>query len=182
MELTELRFKSENMLTFPDNAPKAQVFDLVRAEMDRLGLDIVKHDSERPWGGFFVLDEAQAPKFIETYFPHLSIEDFSGFAKLSPKILMVAPDKRLSWQYHFRRAEIWRLVGGVAGVVISDTDEETGLRTLAPGEIIELRQGERHRLVGLDGWGMIAEIWQHVNPDFPSDESDIVRLQDDFGR
>jgi mannose-6-phosphate isomerase len=29
---------------------------------------------------------------------------------------------------------------------------------------------------------MIAEIWQHTDPENPSDENDIVRLQDDFGR
>jgi hypothetical protein len=29
---------------------------------------------------------------------------------------------------------------------------------------------------------MIAEIWQHTNADQPSDEDDIVRVQDDFGR
>jgi hypothetical protein len=29
---------------------------------------------------------------------------------------------------------------------------------------------------------MVAEIWQHTDPNHPSDEDDIVRLQDDFGR
>jgi hypothetical protein len=45
-----------------------------------------------------------------------------------------------------------------------------------------LGQGERHRLVGLEDWGVIAEIWQHTDAAIPSDESDIVRVQDDFGR
>jgi mannose-6-phosphate isomerase len=45
-----------------------------------------------------------------------------------------------------------------------------------------LKQGERHRLVGLEDWGVIAEIWQHTDASNPSDESDIVRVQDDFGR
>ena len=39
-----------------------------------------------------------------------------------------------------------------------------------------------HRLVGLSNWGIIAEIWQHTDPEKPSDEEDIVRVQDDFGR
>ena len=43
-------------------------------------------------------------------------------------------------------------------------------------------KGERHRLIGLEGWGIVAEIWQHTDPENPSDEDDIVRLQDDFGR
>jgi mannose-6-phosphate isomerase len=37
-------------------------------------------------------------------------------------------------------------------------------------------------LVGLDQWGVVAEIWQHTDVTNLSDESDIVRLQDDFGR
>ena len=95
---------------------------------------------------------------------------------------MVAPEKRLSWQYHHRRAEIWKLIGGVAGVVTSDDDTERTTKHLSVGEIIQLKQGERHRLIGLDGWGIVAEIWQHTNAQQPSDEDDIVRVQDDFGR
>jgi hypothetical protein len=45
-----------------------------------------------------------------------------------------------------------------------------------------LAQGERHRLVGLDAQAIIAEIWQHTDASHPSDEDDIVRVQDDFGR
>lgn len=163
-------------------AERQKTFDRIEKEVEKLGFRIDKQDRTRPWGGFFVIDESQAPKFIETYFPHLSLADFAGFEKLSPKILLVAPHKRLSWQYHFRRAEIWKVVGGTAGVVISDTDEQTELQKLALGTIVNLRQGERHRLVGLDEWGIIAEIWQHTDPKNPSDEDDIVRVQDDFGR
>ena len=53
---------------------------------------------------------------------------------------------------------------------------------LKKGDKIKLQKGERHRLIGLDGWGVIAEIWQHTDAENPSDEEDIVRLQDDFGR
>jgi hypothetical protein len=56
------------------------------------------------------------------------------------------------------------------------------VQKLKIGEIIRLKQGQRHRLVGLNGWGMIAEIWQHTDASQPSDEDDIVRVQDDFGR
>jgi hypothetical protein len=47
---------------------------------------------------------------------------------------------------------------------------------------VEFQAGERHRLVGLDQLGIVAELWQHLDPAHPSDEEDIVRLQDDFGR
>ncbi len=161
---------------------KKEVFSSVQSFIEGKGFDITTQDFERPWGGFFVLDERQAAQFIAEFFPHLSLEDFEEGQKLSPKILVVAPDQRLSWQYHHRRAELWKLIGGVAGVVISDTDEQTELQTLAIGDLVNLKCGERHRLVGTDGYGVVAEIWQHTNPTNPSDEDDIVRVQDDFGR
>ena len=95
---------------------------------------------------------------------------------------MVAPHKRLSWQYHHRRAEIWKCIKGTVGVITSETDEEQQQHTLHMGDIIKLKQGERHRLIGLDDWGIVAEIWQHTNATHPSDEDDIVRVQDDFSR
>lgn len=139
-------------------------------------------DFSRPWGGFFVLDEDQAELFIETYFPTYKKEDLMLGNKLSPKILVVEPGKRLSWQYHHRRAEIWRVVEGEVGVVMSENDEETEVKVFEPGDIIVLATGQRHRLVGLNDWGVIAEIWQHTDTASPSNEDDIVRLQDDFGR
>jgi mannose-6-phosphate isomerase-like protein (cupin superfamily) len=150
--------------------------------LDMLRLNIEKQDDTRPWGGFYVIDESQAEQFARHFFPEENFESLKLSEKLSPKILMVAPGKRLSWQYHHRRAEIWRCIDGEVAVATSHTDEETEKIILKPGDKIKLQQGERHRLIGLDGWGMIAEIWQHTDAHNPSDEDDIVRLQDDFGR
>lgn len=101
---------------------------------------------------------------------------------MSPKILVVAPFKRLSWQYHHRRSEIWRIIKGQAGVVRSNFDSEHELEIFNVGATVRLLQGERHRLVGIEDYAVIAEIWQHTDVTNPSDEKDIVRLQDDFGR
>ena len=169
-------------LQFPSDMPKSSVFADVKRYLTDLGFRTTHVDSTRPWGGFYYVDEAQSPDFIRTYFPHLKVEDFAGFAKLSPKILIVAPNARLSWQYHHRRSEIWTVIGGNAAIVISDTDEQTPVRPLPLGSQVSLRQGERHRLVGVDEWGIVAEIWQHTDAAHPSDEDDIVRFQDDFGR
>ena len=169
-------------LHFSANSPKELVFENVAEYLHQQGLNISKEDSTRPWGGFFVIDESQADKFISLYFSHLTKEDLSISGKLSPKILIVAPNQRLSWQYHFRRAEIWKLISGIAAVVTSDTDEEKETTHLNIEDVILLKQGERHRLIGLDGWGIVAEIWRHTSDANPSDEDDIVRLQDDFGR
>lgn len=161
---------------------KSEFFDKIAQQLQHQGFTIVGKDENRPWGGFFVIDESQALRFIETYFPGVPLTDFEGFEKLSPKFLLVGPGHRLSWQYHHRRSEIWRLIEGVAGVATSPSDEQGAVKPLALGEIVRLECGERHRLVGLDGWGALAEIWQHTDAAHPSDEADIVRVQDDYGR
>ncbi|WP_114783129.1 cupin domain-containing protein [Botryobacter ruber] len=161
---------------------KAALFKEVEERLTAQGFKIDKQDQERPWGGFFVINEDQAQQFADTYFDGLSVDSLRISGKLSPKILIVAPEKRLSWQYHHRRAEIWKAVQGTVGVVTSDTDEEGETKVLKPGDLITLKQGERHRLVGLKEWGVLAEIWQHTDGENPSNEDDIVRVQDDFGR
>lgn len=169
-------------LDFPASTPKPTVFAAVKTYLDGLGFRTTFMDDARPWGGFYYIDEAQAPDFIRTYFPHLDVADFAGFPKLSPKILIVAPKARLSWQYHHRRSEIWTVIGGNAAIVISETDAQTPETPLPLGSFVRLGQGERHRLIGVDEWGVVAEIWQHTDAANPSDEDDIVRVQDDFGR
>ncbi|MDO7850424.1 phosphoheptose isomerase [Hymenobacter convexus] len=164
------------------NTQKETLFQQVADQLQAQGLRISQRDESRPWGGFFVIDEAQAQQFADTYFNGLPVETLRIAGQLSPKMLLVAPEARLSWQYHHRRAEIWQVVQGPVGVATSDTNAEGEVQSYAPGRRIILRQGERHRLVGLTGWGVVAEIWQHTNANQPSDEEDIVRVQDDFGR
>ncbi|GGG13575.1 cupin domain-containing protein [Pontibacter amylolyticus] len=165
-----------------DTTDKAALFSEVEQQLKQQHFNISNQDQTRPWGGFFVIDETQAQDFANAYFDSMPVDQLKISGKLSPKILLVAPKKRLSWQYHHRRAEIWKVVKGTVGVVTSDTDEEGEVKVLHPGDLITLRQGERHRLVGLDGWGVLAEIWQHTDAANPSNEDDIVRVQDDFGR
>jgi mannose-6-phosphate isomerase len=168
--------------TNPNTTNKETLFQEIAQQLKSQQFNISSQDQSRPWGGFFVIDEDQAQQFANTYFDSMSVDELKISGKLSPKILLVAPQKRLSWQYHHRRAEIWKVVKGSVGVVTSDTDEEGDVKILNPGDLITLRQGERHRLVGLNDWGVLAEIWQHTDADKPSDEDDIVRVQDDFGR
>ncbi len=157
-------------------------FEKAKQILDQLNFEIVSKDTERPWGGFYVINESQAAAFAKHFFPEEDFEALKITEKLSPKILMVAPHKRLSWQYHHRRAEIWRCIDGEVAVATSLTDVEDNKHILQVNDKIKLTQGERHRLIGLDGWGIVAEIWQHTDVNQPSDEDDIVRLQDDFGR
>ena len=146
------------------------------------GFSIVSHDFERPWGGFLVIDESQAQDFSNKFFEGLDVNSLKIGGKLSPKILIVKPKTRLSWQYHKRRAEIWQVYKGSAGIIRSDSDVENEMKEYKEGDQIILKQGERHRLIGLDEYCVVAEIWQHTDATHPSDEDDIIRVQDDFGR
>lgn len=155
------------------------IFTRIENQITTNDFQITDKDLDRPWGGFFVINESQAQEFSNIYFGGMGLDTSR---KLSPKILVVKPKARLSWQYHHRRAEIWQIVEGTAGIVRSDSDEEKEMGKYTVGEQIFLKQGERHRLVGLNDYCVVAEIWQHTNTQNPSDENDIVRVQDDFGR
>jgi mannose-6-phosphate isomerase-like protein (cupin superfamily) len=158
------------------------IFEKVRQEILNLGLIIESFDFNRPWGGFFVIDEKQAQEFANVYFEGFNVDMLRVSGKLSPKILLVKPGARLSWQYHHRRAETWKVITGPVGIVKSNDDTEGEIINYQNGEILVLKQGERHRLIGLDNWGVVAEFWQHTDVEYPSDEEDIVRLKDDYSR
>lgn len=162
---------------------KEELFNSIYNELTGLGFNIVLQDTSRPWGGFFLIDESQVTKFIVTYFNDTDQADIRIVNNLSPKILVVAPKQRLSWQYHLRRSEIWKVIADSdVAIKSSNTDTEPINETiLATGSVIKLEQGVRHRLIGLDSWGIVAEIWQHTNSTL-SNEDDIIRVQDDYSR
>ena len=145
-------------------------------------LNIISKDTKRPWGGFYVIDEKQSQSFSDLFFNNLDVSKLSLSGKLSPKILVIKPKKRLSWQYHHRRSEIWSVIKGSIKVIKSDDDLERELINLKTGEQIEIKKEERHRIIGTKEYALVAEIWIHTDKDNPSDEEDIVRVQDDFDR
>ena len=154
----------------------------IEDEIKGLGFEIIEKDFERPWGGFLVISEKQAQEFADKFFDGINVENIKIGGKLSPKILVVNPNSKLSWQYHHRRAEIWKVFRGEVGVSRSYDDNQNPLIKLVTGDQIRLKKGERHRLIGLSDFAVLAEIWQHTDPNNPSDENDIVRLSDDYGR
>tara|TARA_B100000795_G_C22585637_1_gene355506 strand:- start:145 stop:630 length:486 start_codon:yes stop_codon:yes gene_type:complete len=158
------------------------LFKEIEADLFNHKLQIDSYDLARPWGGFFVIKEEDAQRFSNIYFNEYDIESLRLAGKLSPKILLVKPQARLSWQYHYRRAEIWRIIKGPVGVVRSLDDTEGKVESFKEGDIVVLQKGERHRLIGLDSWGIVAEFWQHTHSTEPSNEEDIVRVQDDYLR
>lgn len=129
-----------------------------------------------------MIDETQAQEFSNKFFEGLDVNNLKIGGKLSPKILIVKSEARLSWQYHNRRAEIWQVYKGSAGIIRSDSDTENEMEVYNEGDQIILKQGERQRLIGLDDYCVMVEIWQHTDANHPSDKEDIIRVQDDFGR
>lgn len=149
------------------------------------GYTIVEIDDQKPWGAYIRIDSNQAEEFAKEFFPGLDINEARGgseSAELSPKLLIVAPNQRLSWQYHNRRAERWIFLTPGA-YYKSSTDEQGEPHIAEPGEVVELHRGERHRLAGVpDTYVIVAELWQHADPTALSNEEDITRLADDYSR
>ena len=128
----------------------SKYFKNIEKEIKSYGFNIDSYDFNRPWGGFLVIDESQAQEFSNKFSQGLDVNTLKIGGKLSPKILIVKPEARLSWQYHNRRAEIWQVYKGSAGIIRSDSDEENEMKVYNEGDQLILKQGERHRLIGLN--------------------------------
>jgi mannose-6-phosphate isomerase len=109
---------------------------------------------QRPWGAFYVLDEAEGYKV---------------------KRIEVLPKKRLSYQKHSRRAEHWFVVNGIAKVTLN------GVEILVKkGESVDIPLQAAHRVENPDDTEVL--IFIEVQQGDYLGEDDIERLQDDFGR
>ena len=104
--------------------------------------------------------------------PWGKFERFILNEKCTVKLVYVDRDKRLSLQYHNNRSEFWKVVKGPVKAQIGD---ET--KTLQSGESITIPKKAVHRLIGAGTEAIVLEI---STGDF--DESDIVRLEDDYKR
>lgn len=88
------------------------------------------------------------------------------------KMVYVDGDKRLSLQYHGKRSEFWKVVKGPVKVQLGEE-----VRTLQTGDSITIPEKAVHRLMGA---GVDAVILEISKGEF--EESDIVRLEDDYKR
>jgi len=156
-----------------------EAFTAVSSFISKSSFTIVGQDLNRPWGGYFNIDESQADTFANKFFATLI---YNKTLKLSPKFLILAPGKKISWQYHERRAELWNVALGPVGIFRSETENMGEITIFPSGSSCEIAPLERHRLVGLENWAVVAEVWLHTNKNNPSNEEDIIRLQDDYGR
>lgn len=171
------------------NTSPARTSDEINQEVARTleaaGYTVELADYSRPWGGFTQLTNSDADRFVAEFFPGLSPEEArlgNEKSELSPKLLVVAPGQRLSWQYHERRAERWAYITD-GGYVKSVDDTQRALHPASAGDVVQFEKSERHRLVGaITHYTLVAEIWQHTTPEKLSDEADIIRLEDDYRR
>lgn len=109
----------------------------------------------RPWGEYYEWDSGE---------------------KWYVKTLYVGAGKRLSLQYHHKRAERWVLVEGDAYAMIGEGKSQKK-HQLKIGVPFVVDQGTVHRLGSKKG-GIVAEV--AIGSSF--DEADIIRLEDDHGR
>ena len=108
---------------------------------------------ERPWGSWHVLDQGDGYKV---------------------KRIEVQPQCRLSYQTHAHRAEHWVIVSGKATCLVDGATVIAG-----PGQSIDVEVGQAHRISNdQDEWLVIVE----VQTGRYTEEDDIVRLEDDYGR
>ncbi|QNL52455.1 phosphoheptose isomerase [Olivibacter sp. SDN3] len=160
---------------------KCDLFEEVKIKLASQGFKVVNQDQNQPWGGSLLIEESQAEKFARIYFSGKDLEQ-ERHRVVKPKILVVAPGKRIAWQYHLRRAEIWQVLVGKVGVVTSDDDVLGAIEHKDAGEWVYLGVSKRHQLVGLHDWGVVAQLWQLPEDGAqPSDEQDVVRLESTKG-
>lgn len=108
--------------------------------------------SDRPWGNF---------------------ERFTLNAKSTVKMISINPGASLSLQRHSHRSEFWKVIFG--GAVATLNGEKI---PLGEGDSLLVPAGAIHRLTGGAGTG--AKVLEISVGDFS--ESDIVRLEDSWGR
>ena len=76
----------------------------IQREIESYGFTIIAKDFERHWGAYLVIKEEETQDFANRFFDGIDVDTLRVEGKLSPKILIVKPSARLSWQYHHRRA------------------------------------------------------------------------------
>ncbi|MGI0024610.1 MAG: phosphomannose isomerase type II C-terminal cupin domain [Nitrososphaera sp.] len=99
-------------------------------------------------------------------------EQFTLNEPCTVKLVYLDGDKRLSLQYHNNRSEFWKVVKGPVKVQLGDD-----VKLLQTGETITIPKKAVHRLMGA---GQNATILEISTGEF--EESDIVRLEDDYKR
>lgn len=110
--------------------------------------------TERPWGWFSTLDENST----STY---------------KVKTIYVKPNQKISLQFHNHRKEYWIVVEGDGILTLDDSQIELNV-----GSSVTINEKQLHRVeAGNFGIKIIETQYGSL-----CEETDIVRIQDDYGR
>jgi len=177
-------FKSLAKIDTSETVPENKIVEQIIKCINDSGYTFNDINVNKPWGAYFRFGEQDEEKFIHEFFPGVNPAQstLGKGGRLNIKILLADPGQGLSWQYHRRRSEAWTFITEGA-YKRSMKNQEGDLQKANAGDIVQFKPLERHRLIGCtNAYTIVAEIWQHTDPDNPSDENDIVRLIDDYSR
>ena len=90
------------------------------------------------------------------------------------KKIIIKPDQSPSYQYHFKRSEIWVIVQGVAEVKI---DGIITRHTI--GDVVKISEEQKHQPKNI---GNDDLIFIEIQLGSYFGEDDVVRLEDKYGR
>ena len=91
------------------------------------------------------------------------------------KKIVVNPSKRLSYQSHKKRSEVWVIISGEGKLTLND--DET---LVEPGDILSIPTEAKHRI---ENTGNSADlVFIEVQRGTYFGEDDITRYEDDWGR
>lgn len=108
---------------------------------------------DKPWGSY----------------QNLMDEEYTKVKKIS-----IHPGEAPSYQYHFKRSEIWVIVKGIAEIKIDDN-----LANYSYGDIINIPKEASHQIKNV---GDEELVFIEVQLGDYFGEDDIVRLEDKYGR
>ena len=109
----------------------------------------------KPWGWYLTIDEGIDYKVKKIY---------------------VKPKSRFSLQYHHKRDEYWTIIQG-SGIITYEKDGDEINQDVSSGDNFVIDMGTLHRMKGGDDGITFIEVQRGV-----CDESDIVRISDDYNR
>ena len=113
----------------------------------------MNYKEKRPWGEFENL---------------LDVE----YCKV--KQIIIQPGQAPSYQYHFKREEVWVVVKGEGKLILDDVES-----SVSPGSIVNVPVETKHRIRNTGDENLIfieVQLGEYFG------EDDIVRLEDDYDR
>lgn len=111
------------------------------------------YKEQRPWGNF---------------------ENLLDNDKCKVKRIVIKPDQAPSYQYHFKRSEVWVIVEGSGTLKLNDE-----ITPIKAGDTIRVPVEAKHQIKNT---GEVDLVFIEIQLGSYFGEDDIVRLEDNYGR